>query len=457
MSHNRKTDLTVGNPGKVLLRFAIPLLISTLFQQMYTIADSVIVGRISDNGADAIAALGSSYPITMVFMSVALGMCTGAGVVIAHHYGAKLIDKMKTAISTALISAFAISILFTIIGFVIGEPLLNLMGTKEAIFDDSLLYLNIYVMGMVFLFNYNICNGIFTAMGNAIIPLVFLIISSVSNIILDYVFVTMDPANGVAGVAWATFICQGMCSVAAFVVLMIKMHKTKCEEKYEKFSFVALKDIWRLALPSILQQSFVSVGNLFVQWAVNQFTVAVVAGYASAIKLNNFAITGLITMSNGMSSFTAQNIGAKKPERVKQGFKSCLSIMAVAALIFTTIYVIFSKQLIGFFLPPNTADSQAAIDAGKMFLLIVSPFFIIAALKLTCDGVLKGGGDMKSFMVDTFTDLIIRVVLAIALSSPFILNSEIGIWISWPIGWTTAAIMAFCFYRKEKWMDSLRL
>ncbi|MBE7064329.1 MAG: MATE family efflux transporter [Ruminococcaceae bacterium] len=457
MSYNKKTDLTVGNPGTVLLKFAVPLLISTLFQQMYTIADSVIVGRFSDNGADAIAALGSSYPITMVFMSVALGMCTGAGVVIAHHYGAKLISKMKTAVSTALISALAISIIFTVIGFLIGEPLLNILGTKEAIFDDSLLYLQIYVLGMVFLFNYNICNGIFTAMGNAVIPLVFLIISSVSNIILDYVFVAMNPAEGVAGVAWATFICQGICSIAAFIVLMIKMQKTKCEEKYQKFSFPALKDIWRLALPSILQQSFVSVGNLFVQWAVNQFTVAVVAGYASAIKLNNFAVTGLVTMSNGMSSFTAQNIGAKKPDRVKQGFKSCLTIMSVAAVTFTLIYVIFSKQLIGFFLPPNTADSAAAIDAGKMFLLIVSPFFIIAALKLTCDGVLKGGGDMKSFMVDTFTDLIIRVVLAIALSSPFVLNSEIGIWISWPIGWTTAAIMAFCFYRKEKWLDSLRL
>lgn len=457
MSFNKKTDLTVGSPGKVLLRFAVPLLISTIFQQMYTIADSVIAGRFSENGADAVAALGSSYPITMVFMAVALGMCTGAGVVIAHHYGAKLLEKMKTAVFTAIISAFVISIVFTVIGLLTGEPLLNLLSTKEAIIDDSLLYLQIYVLGMVFLFNYNICNGIFTAMGDAVIPLVFLIISSVSNIILDYVFVMANPQESVAGVAWATFICQGVCSVAAFIVLMIKLRKIKCEEKYQIFSFSALKDIWKLALPSVLQQSFVSVGNLFVQWAVNQFTVAVVAGYSSAIKLNNFTITSLMTMSNGMSSFTAQNIGAQKADRIKQGFKSCLIIMVTAALIFTGIYVVFSEQLIGFFLPPDTADSTAAIQVGKLFLIIVSPFFAVAALKITCDGVLKGGGDMKSFMTDTFTDLILRVVLAIVLSSKFLLNSEIGIWLSWPIGWATSAIMAYCFYRKGKWRDSLDL
>ena len=457
MSISSKTDLTIGNPGKVLIRFAIPLLISTIFQQMYTIADSVIVGRYSVNGKDAVAALGSSYPVTMIFMAVALGMCTGAGVVISHHFGAASRGKMKTAVYTSLVSAFAISIVFSVLGLLFSEFILNVLNTQRDIFDESLLYLNIYIYGMIFLFNYNICNGIFTAMGNSVIPLIFLIVSSVSNIILDYVFVTASPENGVAGVAWATFICQGVCSVVAFVVLMIKMHKIKTDEKVFVFSWGAFKDIWRLALPSVFQQSFVSIGNLFVQRCVNGFGVDVIFGYSSAIKLNNFTITSLMTMSNGMSSFTAQNIGAGKRERVREGYKSGLAIMAAAALVFTAVYMIFSKQLIGFFLSGEEAVNEDAVNAGRIFLMIVSPFFIMAALKLTTDGVLKGGGDMRSFMIDTFTDLIIRVVLAIVLSSSFVLDSEIGIWISWPIGWSVSAVMAYIFYRRGRWERNLRL
>ncbi len=457
MSINSKTDLTVGNPSKVLIRFAIPLLISTLFQQMYTIADSVIVGRYADNGIEAVAALGSSYPVTMIFMAVAIGMCAGAGVVISHHFGADMRGKLKTSVYTSLVSAFVISAVFTLAGLLFSEPLLRLLGTQSEIFNDSLLYLNIYIYGMIFLFNYNICNGIFTAMGNSIIPLIFLIISSVSNIVLDYVFVTVSPENGVAGVAWATFICQGACSVAAFIVLMIKVQKIKTDEKVSVFSISAFKDIWRLALPSVFQQSFVSVGNLFIQRCVNGFDVSVVFGYSSAIKLNNFAVTSLMTMSNGMSSFTAQNIGANKKERVYKGYKSGLVIMATVAVVFTAVYLIFSEQLIGFFLDSSQAESDAAIRAGKMFLMIVSPFFIVAALKLNTDGVLKGGGDMRSFMIDTFSDLIIRVALAFLLSSPLVLNSEIGIWISWPIGWSIAAVMAYIFYKTGRWERNLKL
>lgn len=430
-------DLTEGRPSKVLWRFSIPMLLSVVFQQLYNIVDSVVAGKFI--GARALAAVGASYPITMIFMAVATGANVGAAVVISQLFGAKIFDKLKTSIFTSVISILALAAALTVIGIVFCDNMLVLLNTPVDIFEDSSLYLNVYTLGLVFLFLYNICTGVFTALGDSKTPLYFLIASSIGNIALDVIFV-VPFGMGVAGVAWATFIAQGVSSLLAFFV-MIKRIRTIKSGKYAKFSWKMLGRISRVAIPSILQQSFVSVGNLFIQSRVNSFGSDVIAGYSAAIKLNTFAITCFSTLGNAMSSYTAQNIGAGKLGKIPQGFKAGIVMSVIIALPFFCAYFIVPNLMMNIFVDSHEIN---IIDAGKMFLRIVSPFYFVAGVKLMIDGIMRGAGRMKAFMSSTFSDLLLRVIIAYILS--YMMNSEAGIWLSWPVGWTIAMMISCAFY-----------
>lgn len=431
------TDLTEGKPSKMLWSFSMPMLLSVVFQQLYNIVDSVVAGKFV--GASALAAVGASYPITMIFMAIATGTNIGAAVVISQLFGAKSFEKLKTSVFTSVISMVVLAVILTGGGLILCRGMLLMLDTPNDIMVDSMVYLNIYIAGLTFLFLYNICTGVFTAMGDSRTPLYFLIASSVGNIILDVLFVTAFNM-GVAGVAWATFIAQGISSILAFAVLIKRMRAIK-SGKYEKFSWRMLGRISRVAVPSILQQSFVSVGNLFIQTRVNFFGANVIAGYSAAIKLNTFAITCFSALGNAMSSYTAQNIGAGKLIRIPKGLKAGIIMLVTVALPFFIAYFIFPKAMMNIFVNSSEKD---IIDMGKIFLRIVSPFYFLIAVKLVFDGVLRGAGRMKDFMTTTFSDLILRVLLAYAFS--YAMNSEIGIWLSWPIGWTIAAVLSCLFY-----------
>ena len=223
---------------------------------------------------------------------------------------------MKTAVYTSIIASLAISVVLTVGGILLTPLLMESINTPENIFSDSALYLKIYVGGFTFLFLYNIANGVFASLGNSKIPLYFLIFSSVTNVVLDYVFVVCFNM-GVGGVAWATFIAQGVAGVLAVLTLLYHLKSLKTDGKAEVFSFSMLGKISRISIPSILQQSFVSVGNVFIQGEINSYGSAVIAGYSAAIKLNTFAVNSLVTFGNSVSSFTAQNVGAKRYERIK--------------------------------------------------------------------------------------------------------------------------------------------
>ncbi len=433
-------DLTRGSTNKVLLKFTIPLFISVVFQQLYSIADSVIAGRFA--GEAALAAVGASYPITNIFNAVAVGCNIGCSVVISQLFGAREYKKARTAITTSLIASVAISAVLMAFGIVFTPSLLRLVNTPDDIFSDSGLYLGIYIGGFLFLFLYNIANGIFTSLGNSKIPLYFLIFSSVFNVILDYVFVVYFKM-GVAGVAWATFIAQGVAGVLAVISLWVHLKELPNEGKAPLFSMKMLKRIARISIPSVLQQSFVSIGNIFIQSIVNSFGSSVIAGYSAAIKLNTFSVCTLCTFGNAVSAFTAQNMGAKKIDRIKKGFRCCAVLCIITSVAFSLLYVIFNKQFIGLFM--ESGGGAAATEAGTEFLKIVSPFFCVLAVKIASDGVLRGEGNMKSFMIATFSDLIIRVVLAYILSPIF--NST-GIWLSWPLGWVIGSLLSFSFYRR---------
>lgn len=437
-------DLTVGKPNIVLWQFSLPMFGSVIFQQLYNIADSVIAGKFA--GEDALAAVGASYPITMIFMAIAVGANIGCSVVISQLFGAKDMAQMKTAVNTALISSLVLSLVLTAGGLVASPAMMRMIQTPDNIFSDADLYLRIYIGGFVFLFFYNISTSIFTALGDSKTPFYFLVGSSLGNILLDWVFVAIFHWD-VAGVAWATFIAQGIACILATAALLLRLKKIETDGIVQRFSGKMLGKIARISIPSILQQSFISVGNIFIQSLVNGFGSSVIAGYSAAIKLNTFTITSFTTLGNGLSSFTAQNIGAQKTDRVTHGFRAGMTMAFVVAVPFFIAYFLFGSPMISLFMEEKTG---LAMETGMAFLRIVSPFYFVISVKLMADSVLRGAGDMRDFMITTFTDLILRVVLAYVFSLGLGLGTT-GIWLSWPVGWSIAAAMSFVFYLKGRW------
>lgn len=432
-------DLTKGNVRPVLWSFTIPMFISVVFQQLYNIADSAIAGRFA--GEDALAAVGASYPITMIFMAIAIGCNVGCAVVISSYFGAGDIRRMKTAISTTLIASTVLAVALTIFGLLTSSYLMQMMNTPHNIFDAGDIYLKIYIGGMVFLFCYNVATGIFTALGDSKTPLYFLIGSSVGNVVLDYLFVAVFHF-GVSGVGWATFLAQGIAGVLAVITLLRRVAKLPTGHgKVMLYSKSMLRRIAKIAVPSILQQSFVSVGNIFIQSLVNSFGSAVIAGYSAAIKLNTFTITSFSTLGNALSSFSAQNIGAAKIDRVRKGFRAGTMLAWIIAVPFFVLFFFFGNEMLQIFMENPTGG---AMKAGMAFLKIVSPFYFIISLKLLADGLLRGSSAMIGFMVSTFTDLILRVILAYVFAGLF---GSARIWMSWPVGWSISAIISLLFYR----------
>lgn len=434
-------DLTVGKPQEVLWRFTIPMFISVIFQQMYNIADSVIAGKFA--GEDALAAVGASYPITMIFMAIAVGSNIGCAVVISQLFGAKEYDRMKTAVYTTLFAASALSVVLTVAGLYGSRGLMRMIQTPENIFGDGDLYLRIYIGGFLFLFLYNVCTGIFTSLGDSRTPLYFLIGSSVGNVVLDYWFVA-GLHWGVAGVAWATFIAQGVACVLALFTMAVRLRSVETRRKTVLFSWDMLRRIGMIAVPSILQQSFISIGNIFVQGLINSFGSSVIAGYSAAVKLNTFTITSFTTLGNGVSSFTAQNVGAGKQERVRQGRNAGVKLAFLIAVPFIVAFFGFGETMIRMFMGE---ESAVAMRTGVEFLKVVSPFYLVVAVKLVTDGVLRGTGSMLAFMVATFSDLILRVVLAFVLAGIW---GTMGVWLSWPIGWVVGTGLSVWFYGRMR-------
>ena len=384
-------DLTVGKPSQVLWQFCLPMFGSIIFQQLYNIADSLVAGKFI--GENALAAVGNSYEITLIFIAFAFGCNIGCSVIVSRYFGAKEYDDMKTSVYTALIGSAVLCAALMVFGLLGCRSLLELINTPEEILADSALYLDIYVLGLPFMFFYNIATGIFSALGDSKTPFYFLAVSSLSNIGVDILFVA-GFHMGVAGVAWATFLCQGVSCILAMVVVFRRMKAIPAQRKTVWFSWNMLGKIAVVAIPSILQQSFISVGNIILQSVINTFGASVIAGYSAAVKLNNMLL-----------------------------------------------YFFFGRFLLLLFMN----DPQGpAIDTGMLFLHILSPFYFVVSLKLVTDGILRGCGLMGRFMVATFTDLILRVGMAIVLSATAL--GSTGIWLSWPIGWCIGTVLSIVFY-----------
>ncbi len=440
-------DLTVGEPSRVLLKFCLPLFGSVIFQQLYNVADSFVAGKFV--GEAALAAVGNSYEVTLIFIAFGFGCNIGCSVIASQLFGAKRFGQMKTAVFTALIATGVLCAVLMALGFGFSRQLLEWIHTPADILADSRLYLDIYILGLPFVFFYNVSTGIFSAMGDSKTPFYFLAVSSVSNIGMDILFTTALSTvftRGVDGVAWATFLCQGVSCILAVFFVFRRFGRIETDENPELFSWRLLGKISVVAVPSILQQSFISVGNIIIQGVINSFGSAVIAGYSAAVKLNNLVITSLTTLGNGISNFSAQNLGAGKLDRIRAGFRAGLGLVWTLCVPFALLYFFLGKSLVYIFLDDGSGE---AMQTGVTFLRIVAPFYFVVAAKLVSDGVLRGMGKMRQFMTATFTDLVLRVVLAFGLSK---LWGVTGIWLSWPIGWSVATVMSIFFYRSI-WKD----
>ena len=442
MEKDKRAGMTIGNPVRPLVLFAVPMIVGNLFQQFYNIIDSIVVGNVV--GPDALAAVGASTTITMLFVMVAIGTGIGFSVVISQLYGAGQLSKMKTAISTALISVLVFSAALSVLGLIINRGILRLMGTPPEVFEDAAVYLGIYFYGFIFLFLYNIFSSIFNALGDSVKPLLFLVFSSLLNIGLDLLFV-VEFRMGVAGVAWATLIAQGVSAALSFCFLMAKLHRMETGA-YEKFDWTVLGNMVKVAIPTIVQQSIVSVGMLLIQSVVNRFGATFLAGYTAAIKIDGSAIVPMVAVGNAVSTYVAQNMGARKPERVGMGYRICLMLGAGFGLLIAVIFHFCGEAFVGLFMDSETGAEAIAI--GAKYLSRVSLFYFVMGAMNVSNGILRGAADMGWFLASSLANLAVRVILTYSLAT--ITAGMIIMWAN-PIGWAIGLIIALSRYLQGGW------
>ncbi len=437
-----KEYLIHEKPLKALSVFAFPMIVGNLFQQFYTMVDSMVVGRYV--GESALAAVGASYSLTNVFICIAIGGGVGASVITSRYFGSRSYQKMKQSAYLALTAFLVISIILAGAGLVFGRQIMQLLNTPAEVLDMATDFLNIYFIGLPFLFMYNVLAAMFNAIGKSRIPLYLLIFSSVLNIILDICFVRYLHW-GVPGAAWATLIAQGVSAVISFIWFLHILSDNK-EKKISVSPKTELKEIFRIALPSILQQSTVAIGMMLVQSVVNGFGTEVLAGFSAAMRVESICIVPMAAIGNAISSYTAQNLGARKFERVREGCSEGNKMTAFFAIIIFILLKLFYTDIIASFLGDN--GTALALSTGVDYLKFMSWFFILIGLKMVTDGVLRGAGDMKMFTVANLANLGFRVCFAVIMAPRFGIAM---VWYAVPVGWLINFVISYIQYSTGKW------
>ncbi len=440
-------DLTVGKVRNCLWLYTLPLLGSVVFQLLYNLADTVIAGNFIST--DALASVGNASEITLIYTCFAFGCNTACSVIASRLIGEKNYTEMKTSISTSFIVFGCLCVLLMAFGFIFTKPLLRGMETLEENFADSYSYLIVYTIGIPFVFFYNVATGVFSAMGDSKTPFVFLAISSTANVFVDILFVKVFSL-GVMGLALATVICQGISAILAILFLIRKIKKLPCIEKAPIFSKKLFKSLVLIAIPSILQQGSISIGNIIIQKIINGYGEGyVVAGYIASIKLISIATSIFSAVGNGLSNFVSQNIGADQWERIYPAFAYDIIFLLFLVVPITIIFAFLGKPFILLFMEKDT--SVQAVKCGVNMLKMVSPFILLIGLKILSDGILRGSGSIVLFMISTTSNVIARVI------SAFILSANFGIpilWWAWGIGWTIGFLVSISFLLSNKWKNS---
>jgi len=437
--------MTKGSPTKTIAIFALPMILGNVFQQLYNIVDSVVVGNYV--GSNALAAVGTAFPVTFMGIAVAMGLTMGCSVVISQLFGAGKIKEMRKAIYTSAIFLLMVSVAVSAIGLVISGPILRLLNTPDEIFAASKTYLAIFFGSIVFMFAYNAFSAMFRALGDSKTPLYFLIVATIINIVLDLLFV-ISFGMGVAGVAWATLISQAVSGLLCYIYMVKRVAVLRFEKDEMAFDKNILKSVVKFGIPSSIQQFIVSFGMLAIQGLVNSYGTDVIAGYTSATKIDSIGMMPMMNLSMALSTYVAQNIGAGQIKRVKQGFNSTLVITCVICLATSALILPFGKNMINMFV--DSEASANVIEIGAQYLQVVSAFYILFGIMFTANGVLRGSGDLNFFMFISIFNLGVRVAAAYALA--YFIGYE-AIWWSIPVGWAIAASMSLLRYYTGGWKN----
>jgi len=434
-------DLTTGKEGKLIFQFAAPMLIGNVFQQLFSVIDSIIVGNFI--GKEALAAVGASFPVIFMMVSLIVGLVMGTTVVISQYYGAKDFDRVKRAIDTMYIYSTGAAIITTVAGLLLAEPLLRLLGLPEEIMPQATTFLRIYFSGTIIFFGYNGTSAALRGLGDSKTPLYFLIIATIVNIILVLLFVGLFKW-GVAGAAYATLVANGIAfGLAAF--WLNRTHKLiRIGIRGLRFDREIFRQSIRIGLPTGIQQTFVALGNLALLSIVNKFGTNVIAGFSVASRLDSLAMIPAMSFSQALSTFVGQNIGARKTERIRTGLLATLKMAGSVTIITSVFIVLFGHFIMGLF----TKDIEVR-RIGDQYLTIVSIFYFIFTLMFMYNGIMRGAGDTFIPMFFSLISLwIIRIPLAYVLSGKI---GVTGIWWSIPAGWLIGLTLSFLYYKTGRW------
>ena len=434
-------DFTTGNEGKLILRFATPMLIGTVFQQMFSVVDSIVVGKFV--GKEALAAVGASFPVIFIMVSMIIGLVMGTTVVISQYFGAKDFVKVKRAIDTMYIYSAIIGTIATITGIFISEPLLRLIDLPEDIIPQAVLYLKIYLGGILIFFGFNGTSAVLRGLGDSKTPLYFLIIASIANIILVILFVGVFKW-GVAGAAYATLLANAIAFGLA-IWWLNKTHKLiRIAIRGLHFDRETFRQSLRIGLPTGIQQTLVALGGIALFDIVNKFGTDVIAGYSVASRLDSMALIPAMSFSQALSSFVGQNIGAGKPERIKAGLIATIKMSGIVTIVTTLIIVLWGHVIMALF-----TNDHEVIRIGDQYLTVVSIFYITFTLMFIYSGVTRGAGDTLWPMIFSILSLwIIRIPFAWYFSGK--IGAE-GIWWSIPAGWSVGMALSYLYYKTGRW------
>ncbi len=434
-------DLSVGKESRLIFQFATPMLLGNMFQQLYNVVDSIIVGNYI--GKEALAAVGSSFPIIFTLISFIIGIAIGSTVIISQYFGAKDYEKVKRAIDTLYIFIFFASLFVSFLGIYFSTDIFKLIGLPEDIIPQASTYLKIYLSGLVLFFGFNATSAILRGLGDSKTPLYFMIVATLMNIGLDLLFVVVF-SWGIEGAALATIVAQG----GAFITAIIYLNRTHEIINLSWRKMVFDKELFRanirIGIPIGLQQSFVALSMMVMYWLVNPFGTNSVAAYSVVFRIDSFAAMPAMNFAAALSTFVGQNLGANKPERVRTGLISTAVMTSVFAFTITAIALLLAGPLMRLF----TNDPEV-ISIGMDYLYIVSPFYVVFTIMFTIGGVMRGAGDTMIPMLITFIALwVVRIPLCYYLSLDM---GVLGIWWGIPMAWFTGALLSFIYYLTGKW------
>ncbi len=434
-------DLSQGPVARQILIFAMPMLLGNVFQQMYNIVDTIIIGQYI--GTEALAAAGASFPVIFVLVSLVIGITTGTTIIISQYYGAKNYEGVRRAIDTAFVFLFFASIGLTILGLVFIEDVWRLIGLPENLIPDATLYFSVYASGLVLMFGYNAISAVLRGLGDSKTPLYFLIISTILNIGFDLLFVLVF-GWGIGGVAFATVLAQGI-AFGMSVIYLNRTHKLiRVAVKGLVFDWDIFKKSLRIGIPTGMQHTFVSLGMLALISIVNRFGTDTIAAYTIAWRIDSFAAMPAMNFGLALTTFVGQNLGANRPDRVRQGLRATLLMSTAVSLTVTFVAWVFGRYLMGIF-----TSNEVVIDIGYNYLIIVSSFYVIFSAMFVTQSVMRGAGDT---LVPMFITLIALWLLRIPASHFLSLRfGETGIWWGIPVAWMFGFIAAYIYYRTGRW------